>query len=309
MAGTAGRSVVPRAALAAALALATAPAGAAHAAAPARLAGTTVVTGSRAASMTVVLPRAATVRIATLTAHSDNVAVTGNGRVAGLDLRREDGGPTAPHLFAALTNGCYAPRCAAREHIVTTFADRFPSSPAGGDLTRYTLPAGRYRLVLIADGVPVTVRLRLDGLGGTSTLRPATATGVTWDPLEPNLDAGPAPATVAYSAFAGALPVSDRGGVLFTVFDVRVAAGDVGKRGFCYYPGSAAARTYAAGCPGGGSDSGETITGPIPQQHTLRALQMVDGTLAAGTGSTGLYYDNAAVVQSIDALSVRIPYV
>jgi hypothetical protein len=297
-----------RLALAAGVLLSAAPTTGANAATPVRLAGTTVITGSRSASVPVVLTRAGTVRIDDFTGQSDNVTVTGNGRVAGFDLRADNGTAAPPHLFAALTNGCYAARCAAREHVVNTFADRFAAVNAGGSVKVYTLPAGRYHLLLVADGVPVTIRLRLGGLAGSATVRPTGAAAVVWDALKPNLSAGPAPATFAYSAFAGALPVSDRGGILFTVFDVRVSAGDLGQRGFCYYPGTTAPRTYSAGCPNGGNDSGESITGPIPQQHTLRALQEVEGTLATGTGSIGIYYDNVAVVQSIDALSVRIAY-
>lgn len=282
-----------------------APAGAA---APPLLAGSTTLTAGRSASMTVTLPRTATVRIERASAHSDNVAVTGAGRVAGLDLRLDDGTTAPPHLFAALTNGCYTPRCAHREQIVTTYAAGFALKTVSDTVAVYTLPAGRYRLLLVADGVAVTVRLRLDGLTGSTSLRPVGPAAVSWQPLVSNVSAGPKPALVAYSAPAGDLPVSGRGGVLFTVFDVRVTAGDFGERGFCYYQGPPGDRPYVVGCPGAQNGGGESITGPIVVPHTLRALQVLDGGAAAVTGSTGLYYDSVAAVESFDALSLRVSY-
>jgi hypothetical protein len=284
------------------------PASAARAADPVRLAGTTVVTGSRDASLSLVLARPATVRIQRDVAHSDDVGVTGAGRVAGFDLRAENGSTAPPHLMAMRTNGCYTPRCAQREHIVTTYAVGFPMKTLGGGVTQYTLPSGRYRLLLVADSVPVTVTLRLGGPAGATTLRPTGRAAVSWQALTPNVDAGPEPMLFAYSASAGALPVGARGGVLFTVFDVRVAAGDFGERGFCYYPGPPADHVYVVGCPGAQNGGGESITGPILVPHTLRALQILDGPKAAAPGSTGLYYDSVGAVESIAALSLRIAY-
>jgi hypothetical protein len=306
MARRPGGAAVLRYAVAVSLLLSAAPA-VAHAAATPRLARMTTITGSRSTSTAVVLPHGATVRVDRPTAHSDNVTVTGNGRVAGFDLRSENGSATPPHLFGVLTNGCYTARCTQREHIVSTVAAGFASKPVGS-LTQYTLPAGRYRLILIADGAPVTVRLRLDGLTGSATIRPAATASVKWQPLKPNSTVGTPPALVAYSAPAGVLPVGDRGGILFTVFDVRLSAGDFGQRGFCYYRATNDDRVYTVGCAGAEDESGESVTGLIPQEHSLRALQFLDGDFAAEPGSTGLYYDSVGVVESIDALSVRIAY-
>jgi hypothetical protein len=286
-----------------------APAGAARAGGSSvLLAGTTVVTGSRSASAPVVLTRSARVRIETPTAQSTNVVIAGRGRVVAIDLRRDDGTAKPAHLFSALTNGCYARGCAPRARFQMTAAYGFAASAVSDGVKEYTLPAGRYRLTFVTDGAPASVRLRLGGLAGTATVRPTGRAPVTFQPLVPNLAAGPQPALVAYSAAAGALPLGDRGGVLFTVFDVRLSAGDVGQRGFCYYPGTTTERTYVATCPGAQSSSGEGVTGLVPEPHGLRGTQIVEGAHAAVPGSTGLYYDSVGIVESFDALSVRLGY-
>lgn len=172
------------------------PAGAsvAHAAVPS-LAGTTVVTGSHLARAVVDLRRWATVDLG-LPPLSDvpGAAVSGDGRLTGVLLVRRDGDRGLTRLWVSRAGlcsraGCRPVRGGALHAWGVTRDGKLSSSVS-------ELAPGRYDLYLLADGRPVTVTLRLQGLTGRATVRPAAVRGASlWTP-EPTVRALPGGSTL-----------------------------------------------------------------------------------------------------------------
>lgn len=125
-----------------------------------------VISGSDLTSVPVHVPRDATIEGDPFS--NDDISYSGPGRVVGLALV-EEGGPVrkAYELVSVRWSFCGAPGCEPDE-----YADELTTSPEFGK-KRWRVPAGDYRLYLVADGEPVDVTLRLHGLDGTTAIRPA----------------------------------------------------------------------------------------------------------------------------------------
>lgn len=181
-----------RSALAAALLACALPVPAALAASPARvaLAGTTIVSGTRSAGIPVRLTRPATLRDPLLAdGAAGDVVVTTTGRFAAVVLVQE----RAAELDRIVMIAGRSPDSSRK----LTFA--YPASGFVGGAA-WKLPAGDYRLYLVTDGKPATVRLRLLGLTGTTRLAPRTPVGATTAFPAAAVDTAPARAVYAVGA-------------------------------------------------------------------------------------------------------------
>ena len=194
-------------------------------AAPARtsLGGTVRVTGSRTTVVEVRLPKA--VDISSFQAPKGS-SITGSGRVVGLMLLDAKLGTRA---VSYLRYGfCTAPGCTSPlAHNWFLARGDGPTKPVA------TIPAGDYRLVLVTDGRPVTVVLKLPGLKGTSNLRPARSVAVTHQTLDFGPFAAP-PLQTMYSASTG-FDVDGGDGIVLHQFTAATDLSLEQQGGFCLY--------------------------------------------------------------------------
>lgn len=154
-----------------------------------RLRGMTIVrTGGSSSGFNVLLPK-------DVSAASVDVKMRGKGRVLGFALR-ELAGDEGALLYGFLSNRCTEERCTA---------------PSSGRIERalgYTdevLPAGRYRLDVLADGSPTTYVFSFPGLAGRTRLAsslPSDAAIRTGVPSVFNSDDGTVYAAGAYEGRA-----------------------------------------------------------------------------------------------------------
>lgn len=134
------------------------------------LGGVNVVSGERLTGMPVHIPRPTSIEADPFS--NDDVSYSGPGRIVGLALV-EEGVPLrkAHEVVSVRWSFCGKPGCRpdpSDDTEITTSSD-FRGK-------RWEIPAGDYMLYLIADGAPVEVTLRLAGLAGTTSLRPAILT-------------------------------------------------------------------------------------------------------------------------------------
>ncbi len=145
-----------------------------------RLGATTIISGSE--------PAVAFVRVespATVDVHEDfrsargpspSISITGGGRFAGFVLVKETSRDTSENfLIAGRFSDCASRGCASEKKPMNYVS---PSNIAGSPSGFVDLDPGRYRLYLIADGTPVRIVLRLDGLEGRSSISPTTPAAV-----------------------------------------------------------------------------------------------------------------------------------
>jgi hypothetical protein len=127
-----------------------------------QLAGTTVVSGTHTGVMKVRLPRP--VEVSTFAFDNKAVDLDVSGSLGGLVLK-QDVPKNGLELMAFSFSACKS--CTGRAEFFDVFAPARRSFPK-----KETLPAGDYWLYVVADSAPTTVTLNLDGLGGTTELRP-----------------------------------------------------------------------------------------------------------------------------------------
>ena len=156
------------AALATVLAVGVMPSAGASSRPPAvTLGGSVTLSGSGSYVREVVLPRPVTFQEQTW--HETWRITAPRGRFAGYALR-----PKASEVEGvafALTRGYCLTRACARPPWVSSYGNGCLCNLAGPTPGVVTLPAGRYRLYLIADGAPVTVTLKFPGLTGKVSIR------------------------------------------------------------------------------------------------------------------------------------------
>lgn len=124
-----------------------------------------VISGDHIGGIEVHIPRAVTIEGDPFS--NDDVSYSGKGRVVGIALV-EDGPPTrqAFEVISVRWAFCGSAACEPGDYVdeLTT-----TSNWRG---KRWRIPAGDYRLYLIADGAPAEVTLRLGELEGRTALRP-----------------------------------------------------------------------------------------------------------------------------------------
>jgi hypothetical protein len=247
------------AALLAVSALTAAPATAAPA--PLTLGGTVTMTASAPYARAVVLPRDVTVH------WSDWTISTTGGRYAGFVLRADGRG--ARPLASGLRPGDCATRGCRRPAWSGTFTWDFvygAGAQPGDGPDAGTLPAGRYHLYLVTDGAPVTVRLRLPGLRGSTSVTGGSPAAVTvQSPAAATYDP---PATgTRYSAGVVHQPRSGDGYVILSGWKILTAPKSATQVGYCSADGtttpSSTLGPYQYGCasPASFGASGEWLTG------------------------------------------------
>lgn len=218
--------------------------------------GTTTFSSANGGVTPFVLPRASTFHIGN-GMRMPEVAISGSGRIAGIVLAAE--GATierGPVVYAFRFNWCWSRGCATPRDTklpVTTFASTLHANEVRRDdgVTVATLPPGKYRAYVVADGAPVTVTVRFSGARGRGRLapaRPLRATYTTADSTVPDHGALPA---AAYSAGATA-PVRSPLGVLVSMNEARLRTNVTHAEGTCIYENSGPPNgTFVPGCPGG----------------------------------------------------------
>lgn len=264
-----------RAALAAATLLLTVPVPAVFASARPSLAGVTTISGTRSASVAVRLTKPATLRDPLLEdAARNDVGVTTAGRFGGFVLVQEG----VPALSQIVVVGGRLPEPSGKLHFV------YPANGLGAGTWR--LPAGNYRLYLVTDGKPTTVRLRLPGLSGTTSLRPAGAASAALTFPAAAIDTDPARVTYAVGADR---PVARRTLFFSTLYAGYAAHVDTVYTSCFYFERPTGPAPYAPGCP----DPAERHITPIslppdagtPARHAVlnSFLPLVEGHYGGGT--------------------------
>lgn len=129
-----------------------------------------VISGDAIAGMEVRIPRPATIEADPFS--NRNVSYDGPGRIVGIVLV-EEGAPVnrAFQVVSVQWTFCGEPGCKGKPYDRTEIT----TTSRWGPGKRWKIPAGDYRLYLVADGAPVDVTLRLDGLDGETALRPSGA--------------------------------------------------------------------------------------------------------------------------------------
>ena len=206
------------------------------------LAGDTTVFGDRTAWMRVRLPKA--IDSNALGWETDDLQIQGRGRLFGWLMVREVNGkiePRAPSVNYLRSGMCSRPGCKPKPYAMIS----------GGATERDgVLPAGIYRLYLLADGGPVRVHFSTRGLPGVIRLNPTKRPeGVKVHNLTPRVAAGDT--GVIYSAgdkrpFRGP-------GFAFQAQWVNPAGAGLINRDLCWYdrkaPGDETTAYMPPACP------------------------------------------------------------
>lgn len=268
---------------------------------------TLTVQGSRSAETRITIHRASTV-ISDGSFQSEQVAITGRGRAAGVVLERLGGGPDA--VLAALNyNACGTKGCkpiAVFEYVDGTRSG--PPSDAGDN--KISLPAGTYRVVLVADGAPVKVRLKLSGLDESVTVHPRRESGTAFHKIT-DITETRLPAGFTYSGGRTYPPTS--GGAFIGLQELyRTTPGAASVAGTCVIYGEAPpANAYAPGCPTGDrtSDRQELIA--------VSTAPGVQETIVVAYGATavpkdqltniGAYLVSAVPVLDSNVTQIEVP--
>ncbi len=237
---------------------------------------------------------------------SDQVTIAGRGRVVGAVLERVGPGPEAM-LLAANYNLCGQRACEPLQ--ASEFIRGAPSAMSDRGIDTTTLPAGRYRVVLIADGAPVRVRLELSGLAASTTLRPTKDAGVAYRRIA-DITATPTPATVTFSG--GRTYPAARGAVVLFQELFRTSPGAAGVSGTCIIFGEAPpADAYAPTCPNGdlGDDRQELVTQTAapPPSNVITAGFGVAPIPRAQQTSIGHYFVSAVPVTNSNVTQIEVP--
>lgn len=141
------------------------------------LAGTNIIEGSQPSVIHVRIPEDVTVdmRLSPYRVKGPNrsVMLQGDGRLVGVALTSMPpvgAVPNSRFLLSGRLGTCGRSGCSPGENIVNF---QWPSRYPGQDgPRRHELVAGDYRLFLLADGAPVRIRLKLQGLGGRVHISP-----------------------------------------------------------------------------------------------------------------------------------------
>lgn len=226
-------------------------------AAPPQLTASTTIVATTTGYVDVHLPRDVT--LSPKVYGNPDVTVSGRGRMIGMSMLRSSadggyGGLMAYRLPAFMggrtqVGGTTIPEttCTYVHPLVTV-----PTSCTSPNPTAIRLPRGTYRIEVLTDGAPVTVRLNLRGLARTrATLRPTHALFSTQRDLPTLETAGDRLVTFGATMPAPNVPVS----VTVAIGATYAAAPHVYGKSGCLRRDTAATPpfAYAPPCPGGDS--------------------------------------------------------
>jgi hypothetical protein len=243
------------------------------------LAGTVVLSGRTTGYVNVRLPAPA--GLDNPAAGRSGATFAGGGRHVGFFLM--DDRPNGVRLLGGHAEGS---RLTAYMHPLQGLAD----GPT------FRLPAGNYRLYLLADGAPATVTLRLKGLGGRVALTPSRR--VPSELRSPAATvAPPVGANVAYGGAEGTLPGR---GVAFDFLRTVNTQFTASNTQLCFYTEKppAAPLAYAPGCPRALFASTLTVVSPGGVGTTEGAAFSASADLPAGQYAQGFNIVAVAVADS-----------
>lgn len=266
------------------------------------LAGTTRMTGSRTTSAPVRIPR--TLRLEP-SQFKQSLRISGAGRAIGFVLVQEGRPATARTMISAMRlSFCGRPGCSDPEPLLTAAAR------TAEDKGRLVIPAGHYRMYLIADGRPATVAVRLPGLSGSAWLRPTR-------PATPGVQTP----VVAQSFQQGENQHLQSGGVEFDLrathglglfaiqADTRYWLG--GGAGVCVYDGPppAAPLAYAPGCPVASAHMGyPDLFQNLFGIDLKRAYLSYTDWSGPGRKALGGYFTAAGEARNVTAVAVNLDF-
>jgi hypothetical protein len=202
------------------------------------LAGTTVVSGSKAAGMLVRLDRPTLIRDPlTNEAGRGDVTVTGDGQFAGIALRAANAGPTPLTVVVGRLPQAMALK-------TRTFVLPLEGLPASAN--EYRLPAGDYWLYLLPGSGKTSVTLRLPELPGTARLTPDRRVPYQFADPKPSISQT-TPLTVHTT---GSESTTDRPSMTFFATFARYSSHVASQFHFCEYLGRPSSPApYLPGCP------------------------------------------------------------
>lgn len=243
----------------------------------------TTISGSVTAYSDVFLPRSvAPVRDMTY-------SVSGDGRLTGFVMVKQGAGlvRNRPALVALRSGRCLEIACEARPQPLMMML--------AFNLDDHELPAGRYRVYLVADGAPVRVNLGLPALHGRLGLQPSTPARAQLESIDSMVPAAP-------NVLAGGIATGLRGDGISAVTAWAHSDADVaGVVGGCFYredpPPQPAG--FAPGCP---QAAGEPkVYGPnVPPTSDGAVYQGIDLRLDRALGA---YYETATVPEELGAVA------
>lgn len=257
---------------------------------------TLTIQGSKSAETRIKIPGGSTFS-SNGSFESDQVAITGGGRVAGVVLERLGRGPEAV-LVALNYNACGTKGC--KPVAVFQFVDGTSSGPPShtGD-KQIVLPAGTYRVVLVADGAPVKVRLDVAGLVESVTVQPGRESGTTFHKIT-DVTKTPVPAGFTYSG-GRTYPATSGGAFVGFQELYRTNPGAAAVIGTCVIFGEAPpANAYAPGCPTGDRTSDRQ------QLIGVSSAPGVTESLTVGYGATGVLKDQVTSIGSYLVTAVPV---
>ncbi|MDQ3952228.1 MAG: hypothetical protein M3279_04595 [Actinomycetota bacterium] len=243
----------------------------------------TVITGSRTAWTDVVL------RESIAPVRDLSYEITGAGRVTGVVVVRHGRGlvRNRPTLIAFRAGRCLERGCAGDPQPVVLML--------AYNLENHRLPAGRYRIHLIADGAPARVEFTVSSLTGHTALRPSNGARAQLETIQSMVPAGP-------NAFAGGVETDLRGdGISFVAAWARSENDVAGAVGGCFYredpPPPPLA--FAPGCP---QAAGEPVMyGPyVPPAPDGPLYHGIDLRLDRALGA---YYVSGSVAEELGAVA------
>ncbi|HEX2295997.1 MAG TPA: hypothetical protein VHN37_11885 [Actinomycetota bacterium] len=288
---------------------------------PKTLAGTTSIKGSRTGALAVRLPRAASVQVRSPGGTPDGspapgIAIDGRGRLAGFYLTSPDVTDVRRPYLAAFQfrfcpeGGC-RPADRAYEYVYSSAYD----AATGGEHEHpgaVELPAGDYLLYLVSDGAPVDVRIRLKGLGGKTTLRPAAS--VTSGFSVPTEESATSIAGGKAFWYGHEASFSGQGGMYVGAMRLDVEDWSYLRVGLCISEGAAAPPQVrdAPYCPvGQGAAEERTEVVPVDRAFVKPWIGFVGapGDFAFGQHYTGVFseadVDSISFHVDVDPASIR----
>lgn len=190
---------------------------------------------------------------------TSDLRVDGHGRAVAAVLQRTDSSNPTEAVIVARFNGCDHPGCEAEQGAPpSVYVREATGNPRAAD-GRATLQAGTYRLSILADGSPVTVRLKLGKPASEATLTAETPADSGFRKAEPTAATPVVP--VAWSGGASITLVSPNTVVLGFMQQDTPLGTVAGAAGTCHFSGAPPLLGhFAPGCPFNPTSSGGSPT-------------------------------------------------
>lgn len=241
---------------------------------PTPLAGWTTVRAEAPTWTRVELPQAT--EISTLGGRSPDVDIWGRGRSFGVVLVPEKAELAGQTLVMLVAGGCWERGCLPEppfRQFETVWAVAWPNQrklPTGE--IAFMLKPGTYRLTAVADGAPMTARIRLPGLPGQIELAPKQPVKYRHITVE---STAPVAGSVSPYRMMSTEPfeVTTQLGFMYAVHGERWAPHVAGSAGDCFFRNSRPlAEMYVPGCPMGFDMVQHSMDYPGPEYYGMAAV-------------------------------------